>query len=156
MKMKFFALFLLLTFVQGCSFLKNVMPDWHDETNQESQIVQEQQTVDSSLLPVNPYLWQATLDKLSFMPLASSDAKGGVIITDWKSMSGVPDEQFKVNVAIHTRVLRVDGLKVEVFERKFVDGKWTDAHNNSQLANELEKAILYRARELFRSDVISR
>lgn len=156
MKMKFFVVLSFLIFVQGCSFWKNVMPDWHVEESQEKQVAQEQQTVDSSLLSVNPYLWQATLDKLSFMPLASSDAKGGVIITDWKSMSGVPDEQFKVNVAIYTRELRVDGLKVEVFARKFVDGKWTDAHNNSRLASELEKAILYRARELFRSDVISR
>ena len=137
-------------FLNGCSYMQNLWPFGDDISEKET--IQDE----GSYLAVNPYLWQASLDKLAFMPLASSDAKGGVIITDWKSMSGVPDEQFKVNVVIHTRELRVDGLKVEVFERKFVDGKWTDAHNNSQLANELEKAILYRARELFRSDVISR
>ena len=33
-------------------------------------------------IPVNSYLWRATLDTLSFMPLASADPFGGVIITD--------------------------------------------------------------------------
>ena len=34
-------------------------------------------------LGVNSYLWHATLDTLSFMPLHSADPFGGVIITDW-------------------------------------------------------------------------
>ena len=34
-------------------------------------------------LGVNAYLWRAALDTLSFMPLASADPFGGVIITDW-------------------------------------------------------------------------
>src|SRR6185312_1833780 len=32
---------------------------------------------------VNSYLWRASLDTLAFMPLASADPYGGVIITDW-------------------------------------------------------------------------
>ncbi|HAD24791.1 MAG TPA: DUF3576 domain-containing protein, partial [Alphaproteobacteria bacterium] len=31
---------------------------------------------------VNSFLWRATLDTLAFMPLASADPFGGVIITD--------------------------------------------------------------------------
>jgi len=31
---------------------------------------------------VNAYLWRATLDTLAFMPLASADPYGGVVITD--------------------------------------------------------------------------
>ena len=96
------------------------------------------------------------MDKLSFMPLASADSKGGVIITDWKSMPGAANEQFKVTVTIHTRELRADGLKAEVFERELSNGVWVDKKANPKLADELEKAILYRARDLFRRDVISR
>ena len=94
--------------------------------------------------------------KLSFMPLVSADSKGGVIITDWKSMQGAANEQFKVTVTIHTRELRADGLKAEVFERELSNGVWVDKKANPKLADELEKAILYRARDLFRRDVISR
>lgn len=32
---------------------------------------------------VNAYLWRATLDALSFMPLLQTDSNGGVIVTDW-------------------------------------------------------------------------
>ena len=34
---------------------------------------------------VNSYLWRASLDTIAFMPLASADPFGGVIITDWYS-----------------------------------------------------------------------
>ena len=32
---------------------------------------------------VNSYLWRATLDVLSFAPFQSTDAFGGIIITEW-------------------------------------------------------------------------
>ena len=36
----------------------------------------------ATALPVNNFMWHAALDTLSFMPLASADPFGGVIITD--------------------------------------------------------------------------
>jgi hypothetical protein len=36
-----------------------------------------------SPIAVNSYLWRASLDTISFMPLTSADPFGGVIITDW-------------------------------------------------------------------------
>ena len=47
-------------------------------------------------------------------------------------------------------------MKAEVFERELSNGVWVDKKANPKLADELEKAILYRARDLFRRDVISR
>src|SRR4051812_19034628 len=32
---------------------------------------------------VNSFLWRASLDTVAFMPLASADPFGGVILTDW-------------------------------------------------------------------------
>src|SRR5262249_27742441 len=32
---------------------------------------------------VNSFLWRASLDSIGFMPLASADPFGGVIISDW-------------------------------------------------------------------------
>lgn len=66
---------------------------------------------------VNPYLWQAALTKLSFMPLASVDSAGGVIITDWAAMDNIQNEQFKITVNILSRNLRADCLKVAVFQK---------------------------------------
>src|SRR5688572_14302950 len=54
---------------------------------------------------VNAYLWRASLDTVAFMPVASADPFGGVIITDWYSLPETPDERFKVNVFILGRAL---------------------------------------------------
>ena len=36
-------------------------------------------------MPINPYLWSASLETLSFIPLSSADPIGGTIFTDWYS-----------------------------------------------------------------------
>ena len=64
---------------------------------------------------VNSFLWRASLDTVSFMPLVSADPFGGVIITDWYSPSETPDERFKVKVYILGRGLRADGMRATVF-----------------------------------------
>ena len=56
---------------------------------------------------VNSYLWRASLDSISFMPLSSADPFGGVIITDWYSPPESPNERFKLNIYILGRQLRV-------------------------------------------------
>lgn len=99
-------------------------------------------------LGVNSYLWHASLDTLSFMPLASADPFGGVIITNWYSAAETPDERMKVTVYILSRSLRADGLKVAVFRQKRTNGAWIDAQVNPDTATKLEDAILTRAREL--------
>jgi hypothetical protein len=100
-------------------------------------------------LGVNSYLWHATLDTLSFMPLQSADPFGGVIITDWYSAPENPNERMKVTIYILDRRLRADGIKVAVFRQTHAaDGVWADAAVNPDTATKLEDAILTRAREL--------
>jgi hypothetical protein len=99
---------------------------------------------------VNAFLWRATLDTISFLPLASADPFGGVIITDWY----VPPEtdgaeRFKLTVYILDQRLRADGVKVSVFRQVPVGGAWLDAAVNSSTATDLENAILTRAREMW-------
>ncbi|HEX3810497.1 MAG TPA: DUF3576 domain-containing protein [Rhizomicrobium sp.] len=99
-------------------------------------------------LGVNSFLWHASLDTLNFMPLASADPYGGVIITDWYSAPENPNERMKLTVYILDRRLRADGLKIAVFRQtKSADG-WVDAQVNPDTAGKLEDAILTRAREL--------
>ncbi len=102
-----------------------------------------------SPIAVNSYLWRASLDTISFMPLTSADPFGGVIITDWYSPSEVRDERFKVNIYILGRDLRADGVRAAVFRQRQdpFDG-WVDADVNEDTHTDLENAILTRARQL--------
>ena len=103
---------------------------------------------------VNSYLWRASLDVLSFMPLASADPYGGVINTDWYSNPEKPDERFKVTVYILDTRLRADGLTVTVFKQtKGADGQWTEAPTSAQTATDFENSILTRARQLRLSNI---
>ena len=98
---------------------------------------------------VNSYLWRATLDTVSFMPLASADPFGGVIISDWYSPPDTPNERFKINVFILGRDLRADGVKASVFHQKRDgNGQWADAPVDQKTGTDLENAILARAREI--------
>jgi|SRR5579872_2766075 len=99
-------------------------------------------------LGVNSYLWRATLDTLNFMPLASADPVGGIIISDWYAAPEKPDERVKVNVYILDKRLRADALKVTVFRQVRGAAGWTDAQVNPDTGVKLENAILSRAREL--------
>jgi hypothetical protein len=100
------------------------------------------------ILGVNSYLWHATLDTLSFMPLQSEDPFGGVIITDWYSSPQTPGERLKVTVYILDRRLRADGLKIAVFRQTKSNEGWVDVAVNPDTATKLTDAILTRAREL--------
>lgn len=100
-------------------------------------------------LGVNSYLWRASLDTVSFMPLKSADPFGGVIITDWYADPKTPGERFKLTVYILDTTLRADGVRVTAF-RQTADGRggWNDSSVNQRIAPSLENAILLRAREL--------
>lgn len=100
-------------------------------------------------LGVNSFLWRASLDTISFMPVNSADPFGGVIITDWHTPVESPSERFKLNVYILGRTLRADGIRVAVF-RQVQDrgGQWKDAAVPDETGVKIEDAILIRARQL--------
>lgn len=98
---------------------------------------------------VNAFLWRASLDTITFMPLSNADPFGGVIITDWYQPPESPTERFKVNVYILGTQLRADGIRAKVFrQRLHPSGTWIDAPVGADTATELENAILTRAREI--------
>jgi hypothetical protein len=98
---------------------------------------------------VNSFLWRASLDTVTFMPLASADPFGGVIITDWYSPPETPLERFKVNIFILDRELRSDGLRAAVFhQHRGPNGDWVDSPVDPTTQTDLENTILTRARQL--------
>ena len=99
-------------------------------------------------LRVNALLWQASLDTLAFMPLASADPVGGVILTDWYNDPSANNERIKVNLFISGRELRADALRVSVFRETLRNGKWVSTAASSKAARQLENIVLTRARDL--------
>jgi len=102
---------------------------------------------------VNSFLWRASLDTLNFMPLASADPFGGVIITDWYSDQAAPNERFKATVYILDTRLRADALNVSIFRQTQVNGAWVDAAVSPDTEIQIENAILTRARQIRLSTV---
>lgn len=100
-------------------------------------------------LPVNKYLWQASLDTLSFLPLASSDPFSGVIATEWGANPAAPGERYKVSAFVTSAALSAASLKVAVYrEVQGEDGQWLPAPVSAETVRQLEDAILTRAREI--------
>jgi hypothetical protein len=103
---------------------------------------------------VNAYLWRATLDTLSFMPLLQTDSNGGVIVTDWYVNPNSPNERMKVTVAILDQDLRADAVRVAALrEVKNPSGQWVSAPVTAATVQKLEDIILTRARDLRRAAV---
>ena len=140
--------------VSGCSQLPS-MSSLNPFSDDAAAEVEKEAPVEE-IVGVNPYLWQAALGKLAFMPLASADSAGGVIITDWAAMDDIQNEQFKITVNILSRNLRADCLKVAVFKRVLRDGAWLNETPDKRVSGEIENAILTQARKLYRRDLAAR
>jgi hypothetical protein len=102
---------------------------------------------------VNSYLWRAALDTVSFMPLASVDPFGGVIITDWYTPQDAQNERLKLNVFILTDQLKAEGIRVRVFRQLRTAQGWVDSKVADDTARKMEDAVLTRARQLRIADI---
>ena len=94
----------------------------------------------------NP-LWRATLDTLDFMPLASANYSGGIVITDWYSENNSPNESVKISVRFLTNEIRSDALDINVYLKKCSEGSsnCSISKNNNDLVADLNLSILKKA-----------
>jgi Domain of unknown function (DUF3576) len=102
---------------------------------------------------VNSYLWRASLDALSFMPLLQTDSAGGVIVTDWYVNPNSPGERMKLTVSILDQDLRADALRVAAAREVNQNGQWVSAQTKAATVQKLEAIILTKARDLRRSAI---
>ena len=102
---------------------------------------------------VNSYLWRASLEALSFMPLLQTDSNGGVIVTDWYANPNNAGERMKVTVTILDQDLRADALRVAASRQVAQNGVWVDAPVQAATVQKLEDIILTKARDLRRGAV---
>jgi len=99
---------------------------------------------------VNSYLWRATLDTVSFAPIAQTDSAGGVIVTDWYVNPADPTDRVRLSVSILDATLRADALRVTAARQRLQNGQWIDAPVAAATVQRLEEIILTRARDLRR------
>ena len=102
---------------------------------------------------VNGYLWQASLDTVSFAPLLQADANSGVIITDWYANPRAPGDRVKLTVTILSPDLRADALRVAAARQVMQNGVWVEAPVTAATVQKLEDIILTRARDIRRAAV---
>ncbi len=114
-----------------------------DENNKNNSAV-----VTSVGIPINPYLWKASLETINFMPLSSTDPVGGVIITDWYTSGENSNERCKLNIFINGMELKTNNLKVASFCQIIKDGQWVNIASNPDDNMKLENTILNKAKKI--------
>ena len=91
-------------------------------------------------------LWRASLDTIDFMPLASVNYSGGLIVTDWYNNNQIADESIKISIRFLTNEIRSDALDIKVFTKKCLNGSNCQTFETSgALVPELTRQILKTA-----------
>ena len=91
-------------------------------------------------------LWRASLDIIDFMPLASVNYSGGIIITDWYSTDQTSNESIKISIRFLTNEIRSDALDIKVFNKKCLSqSNCTISEKTGNLVPELKGKILKTA-----------
>ena len=91
-------------------------------------------------------LWRASLDTIDFMPLASVNYSGGIIITDWYSTDQNSNESIKISIRFLTNEIRSDALDIKVFNKKCLTQlNCTISEKTGNLIPELKGKILKTA-----------
>lgn len=102
----------------------------------------------------NP-LWRASLDVVDFMPLATANYSGGIIVTDWYSKSNSPEESVKISIRFLTNEIRSDSLSIRVFYKNCDSnsGSCVVNEDSGKLNNELTSEILKTAALYSNNDI---
>ncbi len=91
-------------------------------------------------------LWRASLDTIDFIPLASVNYSGGIIITDWYSSDENSNEVLKISIRFLTNEIRSDALDIKIFTKTCVtQNKCVTSEKSGNLIAELKKEILKKA-----------
>ena len=90
---------------------------------------------------VNSFLWRASLEVLSIAPFQSTDAFGGIIVTEWFKKN---NQQIKFTALIKSRDLRSEGIDIKTY----IKNDKNEIFEDPMLARKIEDLILTKARVL--------
>ena len=92
-------------------------------------------------------LWRASLDTIDFIPLASVNYSGGIIVTDWYANNQETNETIKISIRFLTNEIRSDALDIKVFKKICdINNKCVISDYSGELIKELKKKILKTAK----------
>ena len=149
----------ILLMISSCSNYKSVFSSKVNGETQKPILVLEDISKDVLLskvinsqnldnVNVNGYLWRATLNILSFVPLISTDALSGTIITDWYVNKNIQNQRLKITVYINSNELKSESIKIKVEIQNFKNNIWSQPLTSNSLATQIEDSILNEARNL--------
>ena len=149
----------ILLMISSCSNYKSVFSNKVNSEAQKPILVLENTSKDvllskvinsqnSDNVNVNGYLWRATLNILSVVPLISTDALSGIIITDWYANKNIQNQRLKITAYINTNELKSESIKIKVEIQSFKNNTWSQPLTNKSLATQIEDSILNEARNL--------
>ncbi len=90
---------------------------------------------------VNSFLWRASLEVLSIAPFQSTDAFGGIIITEWFKKN---NQQIKFTALIKSRDLRSEGINIKAY----IKNNKNEISEDTEISRKIEDLILTKARKL--------
>ena len=94
-------------------------------------------------------LWRASLKTLDFIPLATVDYSGGIIITDWYSEKKLNKEQIKIQVRFLSTELRSDSIQINSYKKICeTNNECTNLVGNENFNKEIKDLIINSARQI--------
>ena len=94
-------------------------------------------------------LWRASLKTLDFIPLATVDYSGGLIITDWYSEGKLNKEQIKIQIRFVSTELRSESIQVISYKKICeTNNGCTNIAGNENFNREIKDLIINTARQI--------
>lgn len=94
-------------------------------------------------------LWRASLKTLDFIPLATVDYSGGLIITDWYSEGKLNKEQIKIQVRFLSTELRSESIQVISYKKICdINNDCINITGNENFNREIKDLIINTARQI--------
>ena len=94
-------------------------------------------------------LWRASLKTLDFIPLATVDYSGGIIITDWYSEGKLNKEQIKIQIRFVSTELRSESIQVISYKKICeTNNECLNIAGNENFNREIKDLIINTARQI--------
>jgi hypothetical protein len=94
-------------------------------------------------------LWRASLKTLDFIPLATVDYSGGIIITDWYTEGKLNREQIKIQIRFVSTDLRSESIQVISYKKICeTNNECTNIAGNENFNREIKDLIINTARQI--------
>jgi hypothetical protein len=94
-------------------------------------------------------LWRASLKTLDFIPLATVDYSGGIIITDWYTEGKLNREQIKIQIRFVSTELRSESIQVISYKKICqTNNECLNIAGNENFNREIKDLIINTARQI--------